>query len=66
MGSCKKIHAKILIARHFMTTFLFKKLCLIATVSIINRIVLSDARLMKNIVEKLSCKWACITIFEQL
>ena len=27
---------------------------------------LSDAHLMKNIVKKTACKWACITIFKQL
>ena len=36
LGNCKIIHEKIFIARHFMITFLFKKLRLIATVSIIN------------------------------
>ena len=39
VGVEKKIHAKILIARHFMIIFLFKKSHLIATASIINRIV---------------------------
>ena len=39
LGVEKKFHAKILIARHFMIMFLFRKLCLIATVSNINRIV---------------------------
>ena len=38
VGVEKKIHAKILIARHFMIIFLFKKISLISTVSNINRI----------------------------
>ena len=36
---CKKLHGEVLIARHFMIILLFKKLCLIPTVSNINTIV---------------------------
>ena len=36
----KKFHANILNTRHFMIILLIKKLCLIATVSNINRIIL--------------------------
>ena len=39
LGLVKRFHAKILMVRHSMIIFLFKKLCLLATVSNINRIV---------------------------
>ena len=39
LGVVKKFYAKNLITRHFVIIFLFKKLCFIATVLNINRIV---------------------------
>ena len=38
LGVVKKILEKILIARHFMIIIFLKKICLISTVSNINRI----------------------------
>ena len=36
---CIKFNAKVLIERYFMVIFLFKKLCFIATISYVNKIV---------------------------
>ena len=53
-GSCKKFHAKILIARHFMIIIFCLKIVLDGNSLLYKYNRLSDARLMKNI--KNNCK----------
>ena len=63
-GSCKKFHAKILIARHFIL-FSCLEIAFNCNSFIYKWNRLNDVRLMKNIVKRTKCKWACIFIFEQ-
>ena len=64
--SCKNISCKHFNRKTLHDNFSVKKIVFDCNSFKYKQNRLSDARLMKNIVKKITCKWACITIFKQL
>ena len=64
--SCKNISCKHFNRKTLHDNFSVKKIVFDCNSFKYKQNRLSNARLMKNIVKKITCKWACITIFKQL